>query len=419
MKTFWRYFVALLLILGLGCTFLLLTGLISQDAVFSNIQLSAGQLQQEGYNTELLVRNDETYQLDNFTEARILMMSLYMNARHSPATVLICPTYEGDDVPIEALLDIADTGVQTPADTYFPAEVNGIRGVIRLLLAVMNLRQIRRLVMWVVLLLVVANVITLRRQFSSLIAILFAVSFLCMNPVVVMSSIQYSACFIIAMVAMLCMPYVGRWKKYTPCFVFFLIGGLTQFFDVYTYPIITFGLPMLVLLMTCQRDGSYLRFLDSLKFVGRCLGTWLIAYGAVWLAKVGLTNLLTDFDAWGAGMGMLAGELTIASLAAPFQAVYATVRNVVTIESAVCLILLMVAWSFFLDLRPQRKAGWQQAWIYLVVAALPLITIMGKADHTLTHAYYEYRSLVVMLFGLCCFYCKPTKYLEKYKNGTV
>ncbi len=417
MIKFGRYAAIFLTVLLCGYALLLIAGLIPQSSVMKNIQLSAGQLSAEGYGTQLLVRNDETYQLDNFTETRILLSSLYMDVQRTPQSVLINPTYEGDDVPIEAIQDVAEDGEAPQADTYFAEKVIGLRGVVRILLSVMNIRQIRRLIMWCMTLLMMANALMLRRQFSALMSGLFVVSILCVNPVVIMSSIQYSCCFLIAMTAMLIMPYADRFRKYTAGMLFFIIGAVTQFLDYNTVPLITFGLPMLTLLLAKQRDGKYLRFGESLAFTGKCFLNWFLAYALLWIAKLGITELLTDFSVFSTAVDSLLHAITPRTFAEPFRAVWAGMRNVITIESAVSALGLLILWPFFLDLRPQRKLGWQQSGIYLVIAALPILWTMVASRAMLANAYYQYRVMVVCIFGACCFYAKPTHYLVKYKDS--
>ena len=345
-----------------------------------------------------------------------MLSSLYMDTQRMPASVLVNPTYEGEDVPIEAIQAVAEDGAAPEADTYFASSVMGFRGIVRILLSVMNIRQIRRLIMWCVILLLAANALMLRRQFSALLAGLFVVSILCVNPVVVMSSIQYSCCFLIAMTAMLFMPYVDRFKKYTAGMLFFILGAVTQFLDYDTVPVITFGLPMLVLLLVKQRDGKYLGFGESLAFTGKCFGNWLLAYALLWLVKLGMTELFTGFFAFPEAFNKLLHAVTPRTFIEPFRAAWACVRNVITIESAVSALGMVVLWPFLLDLRPQRKLGWQQSWIYLVLAAVPLLWAMIGSRAMLQNAYYQYRMMAMCIFGACCFYAKPTHYLAKFKG---
>lgn len=416
MQKFGRYAAIFFTILLCGYALLYLAGLIPQASVLKNVQLSAGQLSAEGYGTQLLVRNDETYQLDNYTETRILLSSLYMDTQKTPQAVLINPTYEGDNVPIEAIEAVAEEGKTIPADTYHAEKVMGFRAIVRILLSMMNIRQIRRLIMWCVILLIALNALTLRRQFSALIAVLFTVSILCVNPVVIMSSIQYSCCFLIALCATLVMPYADRLKKLTAGMLFFILGAVTQFLDYYTVPVITFALPMLVLMLTKQRDGKYLRFSEAVGFSAKCFANWLGAYALVWLTKLAMTDLFTDFSAFPAAFDGLLHAVTPRAFGEPFRAAWACIRNTVTIESAVCVLVFVVLWPFLLDLRPARSQGFRESGIYLVLAAVPLLWAMATCRAVLGNAYYQYRLMAACIFGVCCFYAKPTHSLEKFRE---
>ena len=195
--------------------------------------------------------------------------------------------------------------------------------------------------------------------------------------------------------------------------LFFIIGGLTQFFDYYTVPLLTFGLPMLVLMMLEQRDGRCLAFRDSVLFAGKCFGTWTLCYVLMWAGKQLLTGCLTDLNAWQIGLNWI-GSIVSADFTGRFVAVGSAVLNLISIESALCVIVFLVFWPFLMDLRPQRKAGWEQSRIYLIIAVLPLIWSFIAAGSLLENTYYEYRVLCVTLMAVGCFYAKPTHYLAKY-----
>ncbi len=401
----------LTLFLG-GFVLLLLTGLCRPHAWANNLQLSASQFQTEGYRSDFLIQRDETYQLDNYTEAEILLESIYMDVSSDPGSILTNPIHEGNHELIEIMEEIADQEELLPLDAHHPEVIMGFRAPVRLLLGVMNIRQIRRLIMWVVMILFAANMIMLRREFSSLVSLLFAFSFLSVNPIAVMSSIQYSCCFILAFLGMLGVAYLRKVPMKAPL-LFFIIGGLTQYFDYYTVPLLTFGLPMLVLLMIEQREGRSLSFLEALAFTGKCFGSWFLCYVLMWIGKQALTDSMTHLNAWQIGFKWL-GSIVSADFAGRFVAVGSALLNLISIESAICTIAFLIFWPFLLDLRPQRKAGWQQSRIYLMIAILPLIWSFITAGSMLKNTYYEYRVFCMMLMAIGCFYAKPTHYVAKY-----
>ena len=395
-----------------GFVLLLLTGLARPHAWANNLQLSASQFMAEGYRSDLLIQRDETYQLDNYTEAQILLESVYMDVSSDPGSILTNPIHEGNKELIEIMETIADEEELLPMDAHHPEVIMGFRAPVRLLLGVMNIRQIRRLIMWIVMILFAANMIMLRREFSSLVSLLFAFSFLSVNPIAVMSSIQYSCCFIIAFLGMLGVAYLRKVPMTAPL-LFFIIGGVTQFFDYYTVPLLTFGLPILVLMMLEQRDGRYLSFKDSVIFTGKCFGSWFLCYALMWVGKQILADSMTHLNAWQIGMKWLE-SIVSAGFTDRFVAVGGALLNLISIESALCTLAFLVFWPFLMDLRPQRKAGWEQSRIYLVIAAFPLIWSFIAAGSLLQNTYYEYRVFCVMLMAVGCFYVKPTHFAAKY-----
>lgn len=106
-----------------------------------------------------------------------------------------------------------------------------------------------------------------------------------MQPVIMMC-LDYSICFYIYMIAaLLISKYSYIRKQYD--MLFLIIGILTVYFDFLTWPIITLGVPLVVLLQM-EKDNYYRKLLISSIM-------WGIGYCGMWLSKwIGGTLILSD-----------------------------------------------------------------------------------------------------------------------------
>lgn len=406
-----RYIKTLIYMVVLGYVLLLAAGLISQSAVSNSVTLSSCQLSLEGEHPVLLVGSDSSYRLNNPAEARILLKTLYMDTLKDASSVLLCPSFEASGDPLKAMETLAGSAVFPAADSGSPASFMGFRATLRLLLCFMNLRQLRRLLMWLILLLFAATVMSIRKHSSPLMSLLFTAAFLSINPIAVMSSMQYATCFIIAFVSMLIMPRIGKMKiSETMCF--FVIGGITQFFDYYSFPILTFVLPLYMRLLVRQKEGELQRFRDDAIYTGKCFAGWFAGYVLLWIGNIAVTALFYDANVWTDALNTLA-FLFVPSDAGMLRPLLGALRNLTTIECAICIVGFLLAWPFLMDTRARRRIGYRQGRIFLLVSLLPIVWLLLTSNSVAENGYYEYRALIGTIFGALCFYAKPTHLLEK------
>ena len=122
---------------------------------------------------------------------------------------------------------------------------HGFRIYVRALLSVMDYGTMRTLIMWTFFLLMAAVTAMLALKTRSVWPpVLFAAGILFVNPVVASALFQYSLCFVIAFIGML---FVPKWQKnpQSAWMGFMILGMSTMFFDFYTAPLLTLGLPLL------------------------------------------------------------------------------------------------------------------------------------------------------------------------------
>ncbi|MPN03222.1 hypothetical protein SDC9_150448 [bioreactor metagenome] len=281
----------------------------------------------------------------------------------------------------------------------------GFRAVVRPLMAVMNYMDMRQLIQWTFFLLVGAVTLQLYRKTHSFwIAMGFMFSISQLNPIAISACFQFSICFIIALIGML-LTLSLRFQRITEPMLFFILGTATQYFDFYTTPVLTFGLPILALLLRRQFEGQAdFRFRVSLKRVLLCLAAWASAYTLMWLAKLSLTALLSGplafsdaFDRLSSWMAYTPGQES--ALSSIGNALFFTGLNLFDLVPAVLEGALIIAYLFTIARKKPPKEIWRENVIYLFVAFLPILWIIASAKPSYHHMYFQYRGLGVAMFG--------------------
>lgn len=430
----WRF--ALLYAATLLLTFLLqyLAGLVPQEAVRANLLASMDQLQSEGLAPGVLYDGHPRSKLDNLSENYILTYSYYMDTRADPASILTNPGRQIQDPYEELFLQTESLlAARLPGDTHYVRYFLGFRMYVRPMLAVMNYMDARQCILWLVTVLFAAATLAVYRAGRSAPAALaFAFAFAQLNPIVVASSFQYSAVFVLAFAGMLLVPgRLGARCRYGPAPLFFVLGMATQIFDFYTAPLLTFGFPALLLLL--DNDARALARRRPFPLLGAVLAAWLAGYVGAWLGKLALTALFTPYNALDDGLSRLAFWLNPAKAGAaePHLALKAVFYNLINIVDAVPLALeaaLLVAWAVCIarDARkgasgaletPVRKeknaalrARFSRNLPYLAVAALPFVWFAAAARPSYEQFYFQYRSLGMFLFGGLLFLIRTARW---------
>lgn len=409
-KTFFRYATVFALAVCLAMVLLLLAACVPQKLVDTHVEESAQIMMQDGLYPTIFDKAD-TSRLDTWSDAIILAQCKAMSI-DTWETVLTNPMYEtAPQNPVVSLYDY--TQAEDPRPTSFYARYwMGFRSVFRVLLSFLNFYQILRYLAVVVMVLWAAAICSVARNTDTKKALLFAVSIILVRPQIVVMSIQYSCCFLIAFCAMLAVPWIADHREYQGMF-FFVIGIATMYFDFYTTPALTFGLPMvyLYLLQTSTEREPRGSILQMLKWIA----LWALGYLGMWFAKMLLTTLLTDVDGLANGLNSMMARLGIHKTDGQ-EATYKLVEAVRAVwfalygdkDGEVLLLLLgscgAIAFLTAVFRRKMPLSALGKCPEMLFLAAVPIVWMLAAPHVTYIHYWFQYRSIALTLWavGIYC-----------------
>ena len=407
MRVLLRYVLVFFIIVAVACALLYAAGLIPQAALKEHMLETMDQLTIEGVNPGVLYAGHPRSSLDNYSESRILLHSYSMDTKSDAAAVLSNPGWEPANFNKDTLFSEMRAAVasDTAPNLTYSRYWMGFRAVVRPLLLLMNYMDARQLIQWTFLLLLGAVSLQLYRRTNSFwIALGFVFALSQLNPIVISGCFQYSTCFFIAMIGML-VALTSRFRAFSAQMLCFVLGAATQYFDFYTAPILTFGLPMLALLLRNQYDpaGDF-QLGKTGRLVLTAFAAWMAAYLAMWLAKLALTAMLTSENAFLEAFSRVRGWVfeptsggSIASMI-PLALFYCAI-NLVDLVPLVLEGALLVGYGVrVLRIRPRQRV-WREQLVYLLVALLPLLWIAAAAKPAYDHMYFQYRGLGVTLYA--------------------
>lgn len=421
-----KYGIALLILIAFASTLLIAARALPQDAIEQNLLESMYQLEEEQRYPHILDQNNWSYMLDMYSESYILNLGYYMNTREDLSSIYSNP--HRNSAVGEKLHAVVEQHIE--ANETYARYWGGFRVTARFLLSFFSYTQIRRILSILFMLLAGGtSLYLLSRTKRVAFALSFLVALSLLNPTVIASTLQFSCCFIIAMAGILLLPKAEN-KFITYPMYFFILGTATQFFDFYTTPILTFGLPMLALLCIKQSETPQIKTKQLYQLAGSSFLSWLSAYILMWIGKLTLTTVFTEIDAFSDGFGSAInrlfhsnGDVSEGSILYHMGlAVWRSFMRVFDTPKFMLLAILLAfgLWLFLFIKRKKTVRSLLSSSIYLCVAALPLIWFIVVSGPSIRHSWFQYRGIGVFLFGILIFIFQSTK-KEKFdlREGTV
>lgn len=403
-----RYVLAFFLSVFAAVALLLLAASLPQKPIDQNVLESVDLLLGEGeYHS--MGGAERTAWLDNYTDALILSESKGTSI-DQPRSIFSNPMYMCGfgDGPVEDLWYYAYSKEPVARGTYSRYWM-GFRAPMRLALSFLNYYQIRRVLSVLFFGLFTAVVCSLMKHINQKTAMLFALSIISVRPQVICICLQYSCCFLIAFLAMLAVPRLVRRPEYWGLF-FMELGIATMYFDFYTTPIITLGLPLVYLYLLSRKEGSPIR---GKKVVQYTLN-WFLGYIGMWISKLILTTVFTKENAFLTAWKSVSVRLGIQEDRGadarynPIQALE-HIWEAVTSDGAGekiawmiigAVLVVIVVLSFRKKL---RLSDFTRHMPLLFVAALPIIWFMVAAQPIAIHSFFQYRSVVMIYWSLAAY----------------
>ena len=193
-----------------------------------------------------------------------------------------------------------------------------------------------------------------------------------------------------------------KWMLY-----FFVVGMVENFFDFLTYPILTLGIPLVLLLWLRVRDEQA-DFRSNFWFMFKASLSWFFGYALTWISKWLLSAAILGVRYFWRTMSVVQYRLE-GSEEEPLDRIGTIQRNLkawlnvqdggVISWSKIALVILIVAVVLIIW---RKLRDWKTVGAYLpilFVAAYPYIWYLVMSNHSQIHYWYTYRAQLVALFA--------------------
>ena len=158
--------------------------------------------------------------------------------------------------------------------------------VIKPLLVFLSYQSIRYLNMLLIFTLLFFAVYLIAKKINIKYALAYFISMLLCQIFIIPMSLQFTPVFLITLISSIVILLLYKKKYFNKLlpYMFLLIGGLTAFFDLLTVPLLTFGFPM-ILVMLLRNKYEKCTFKENLLLLIKLGAIWCVSYGMTYLAK--------------------------------------------------------------------------------------------------------------------------------------
>lgn len=236
------------------------------------------------------------------------------------------------------------------------------------------------------------------------------VSFL--MPITCFMCMQFSSCFYIftitSIVLLLNKNKISDEK--TALLIFAFSGIATAFFDFLTFPITTFGIPIVIYL--CLRLKQPIK--KILKELGVVFGAWLVGYAGMWFSKwivasvvlqknvitEGLASVSTRTSQVTPGTDSMLNKVPLFGVfIRNFRALFFTPATIVFLAYIIVMMIIIIRMK---HVNNALNSDSRKLIIpFAAIGGLPIIWYIFTVNHSSVHYMITFRTAVVLIFAIC------------------
>ena len=421
---FLKYFATFLLMLMIFNLCLYVVCLIPSSKVEENIKESSYILKKQGASFQLskifnVVNNNrtdsvilnESYSIDN--EHPYIS---YMKARKDYKKGLTIKEIEdinGEGVTINyidgkevigmnydyvgELGDLIDGKLKTSLN--YGKYWHGYLVLYRPLLVLLNITQIRTLMLIIFIGLYTYFIYLLNKRFGKNIAWIFGISLICTGFFSASFSLESSPIFLTMMIsAIILLKRIDKIKDFS--LYIFVVACIANFVDYLTVPLITLGVLCSIYLLKIMEDGKDWKYCT--KFLISNTLVWIAGYACTWLSKWILYDLSINKTESMIKVGFTQAfyRMTRNNEHTPREVSY--INTIIKILSNSSLYIVLSLWVLMgiNKFKITIKKFNPQVVPFLLVSLLPIGWYFTLANHTMMHAYFTYRHVLVFMLGI-------------------
>ncbi|MCL1973038.1 MAG: hypothetical protein FWG57_08665 [Endomicrobia bacterium] len=399
-----RSFFVLVSCIIIGFLLMLFVFSLPTDGMRENLKQSIRLFETEGVYPEI-IKGITATRLDNWTDATMLGIAVREknddeSALSAALKLLRMDSKKENKNPVVSLIDYL-RNEPNMGRTDWGRYWLGFLVILKPLLLLFGYAQIRLISLYLLIALLVCVSVMIHKKLGFSILINFIISIMVLMPLTIPLSLHFSTATYIALTATaaVLLFYDKILPNYRYLYFFMIIGSCTSYVDFLSFPLITIGMPLIILILLM--DKSY-KLRDRIRTVGLCSIWWAIGYGGMWIGKWGINAIFVkDYK--------LPIDIFLTRISLESGTIEFTLKNVFSrsIEPLIACGILYI-FIFVLVVRIarliKRREISRQSLIntspFLVIALMSPVWYIFASNHSYVHSWFTYRTWFIAVFAL-------------------
>lgn len=393
-------FVGLLIV---GCVLLIMVQMLPSNRIRYHIEESAEWLSEEG-DYPYMGSQEQAYLVDNWTEATLLTFNYTADIRRPVYSAFVATSYiPPSSTGVSRLQAVISEKWQENIDFISTRGSNwiGYNIFLRLGLCFFSLSELRIILNIISYSIVFFTLLVIYRYQGGYTAFGFGLTLLLYNFYTL--SISWSLGIFCVIIACFAIIYVLTYKGNADYFnMMFIVGIITAYFDWLSIPLITWGLPIGLILRKEYQSKNDNRFKAYFMILFKSGLGWCIGYASMILSKIVIAIGVQGTEAWHFFIERLSADTKAQSLEEFCRAVYKlicaeTPLNILPEDSALPVIIIggAVLLQILIVLRFKEMRNLNFA--YMLVCCAPIVYYFYAKGH-IGHVAIEFRSLMIACY---------------------
>lgn len=405
-RTVLNFIILFIILLILFCMSMIISYALPNERIQGHIKESENSITYLSNNMMMLGNNIKGAEMDKFTDLLILNTSMNKGK------------YEGESIFSKAFGNSRYSDEEENQLLSFQQTVNdenlqnnqeyarywhGIQTIIRPLLLFFNYEEICYIFIILTFILMACAIYGISKNLNYIYGIAFLISMLIVCFFVAPFSIQYTGMFMVMLIMMILVNYLYKTKKeHLYPYLFFIAGGCATFFDLLTVPVLTLGMPLVMVILLKTKEGTNIK--DIIIEMIKLSFLWGIAYATLWASKWIIASIILHRNVITEALECILFR-TNGNEQYPATRLGAIRENLSYIFNSVTILVyisIFVIWIIAL-IRKRKNIKDMKSIIPLILVALyPYAWYFAFAGHSTIHAWFTYRSQAIAIFAILC-----------------
>lgn len=398
-KTIFKFTVKLILVyfslLFIFLISLILSCLIPSSSLKNNIGKSIETLKKEGTYPSYGIFFRQIV-LDNFTDSLILNTAYSVDSKNPLKSALLNYRYEQENNTADQILNLEKLYLNKEIKKVgYERYWHGYLIYLRPLLSFFSYSQIRVIISFFLYSLFLIFFYLSWRKLGPKFTLSFTLGLIAVDFFYLGQSLQFSSVFFIGLISSIyCLLFFQPNTNFY--LLFFIVGGLTSFFDLLTAPLVSLSMP-LVITIALEKKNRF-RFIYYSFF-------WLLGYSLLWSSKWIIDQLTFAPSAITTALNIIS-DRTFHQADQNFSHLNAVKLNVFhllgyhRLNKIIVFGLFIFFLMIFIKFSQIRKEKIKKIIPFILLGFLPYLWYLFAANHSYLHVWYTYRNQFITITSL-------------------